>query len=553
MTLESGKYYAIPVSSGDPDFDVEFNVNPELSVITAQRLIESDKPQTPSDEIEQIKAKAKEGLASIKKGGLKGAFSFAKKMSEEYLKDDKQKLTEKKEAEFKDPMDPINAFALDTQSRVKYGLIHSLEDKTKNTNIYEFRSDSGYGVLESVGEGVFREISFSYPSHEYAEKHYENQSVGHSVHDWRREDDDLHRMRTYFLSQDKAKAETAAKLASMETIKNEYFSVDLTSTRATEKTRFSTPNLKISHKSGELSLNFLYSWFLPRKTQNGRQIQYNWDALRVRVTQGDKLIKRVVCWSNSKETDYVKSQRTNMELMNSGYIGELEAGNYELRVSIYNDEMMVYPFEVVKTVSTDAQKEVETYYSLQTPMDKFVPINYSEVDFSLEILYPVRKYVTEMGSVDCFKIRCEILGGGENWTKHNNTDEYDALFDDWKVDGRNDGDVRHTVFVRRDLGWMEENMRINTRFGVIPSEDSWTEDNRKERASMGGITSAPNGVYTAHISINGVERDQIEFEILDGKLVADKASYIQDIPIADFDFPEEHRGVLHLIKSQVQS
>lgn len=553
MSIDSGIYHAIPVVLADLEFDIEFNVDSELSVIKAQRLIEDDSPQTPADEIEQLKTKAKEGMASLKKGGLKGAFGFAKKMSEEYLKDDKQKLAEKKQAEFKDPMDPINAFALDTQSRVKYGLIHSLEDKTKNTTLYEFRSDRSYGTLESLGNGVFREISFVYPSHEYAEKHYESQHVGMHGYDWRREDGDLHHMRVYYLSQDKSKAEAAARAADIIKEKEDYFSVDLSSTRAGEKTRFSAPDLNIDHRSGELSLNFLYSWFLPRTTKNGRQIQYNWDAFRVRVTQGDKLIKRVVCWSNSIEKAYIKSQRTNMELSGAGYIGELEAGNYELRVSIYDEEMLVYPFEVNKTVSTDVQKEVETYYSLQTPMDKFVPVNYSEVDFSLDITYPLRKFVTEMGSADCFKMRCEILGGGENWTKHNNTDEYDALFDDWKVDGRNDGDTRHTIFVRRDLDWMEKGIRINTRFGVVPSEDSWTEDNRKERASMGGITPAPDGIYTAHISINGVERDQIEFEIKSGKLVADKASYLEGIPVADFDFPEEHSGVLFPIKSQEHS
>lgn len=550
MSIESGKYFAVPVSSGDPEFDVEFNVDPDLSVISAQRLTEDDKPQTPSDEIEQIKAKAKEGLASIKKGGLKGAFGFAKKMSEEYLKDDKQKLEEKEQAEFKDPMDPINAFALDTQSRVKYGLIHSLEDKSKNTDIYQFRSKTGYGVLEPLENGVFREIIFSYPSGEYAEKNYANQNVGYTVHDWRREDDELHRMRVYYLSQDKAKAEAAAKSASIATIKNDHFSVDLTSTRASEKTRFSTPDLRLDQKSGDLSLNFLYAWFLPRKTKAGRQIQYNWDALRVRVTQGDKLVKRVVCWSSSKEMDYIKSQRSSMELMGGGYIGELEAGKYELKVSIYNDEMMVYPFEVIKTVSTDLQKEVGTYYSLKTPMDNFASIKYCPIDFSLKIDYPIRQFVAEMGSVENFKIRCEIHGNGKNWTEGCIADEYDHLFDDWNG-SRHDGDMRQTVDVRDRLDWMDNNVRFGTRFGVLPAEDSWTEDNRKERASMGGITLAPDGIYTAHFSVNGVERNQVEFEVLDGKLVVDKASYPQNIPLADFDFPEEHEGLLFPVKEKV--
>lgn len=518
MKIDSGKYYAVPVSSGDPEFDIEFNVDPELRVISAQRMTEADKPQAPVDEVEQIKAKAKEGVASFKKGGLKGAFGFAKKFAEEAMKDDKQKL---EEANFKDPMDPIHAFALDTQSRVKYEPIHSLEDKDKDTNLFQFRSDSGYGVLELLGNNVFREVSFSYPAHEYAEKHYENQHVGHSVHDWRREDDVLHRMRIYYLSQDKSKAEVAAKSASMETIKKDYFSVDLASTRASEKTRFSTPDLRIDKKSGDLSLSSLYAWFLPRKTQQGRQIQYNWDALRVRVTQGDKLIKRVVCWSSSKEMDYIKSQRTCMELMNGGYIGELSAGMYELRISIYNDEMMVYPFEVIKTVSTDNRTAVETYYTLKTSADIFSKIKYTDESFDLDIHYPLSHLVTEMGSVEEFEVACKIMRDGKSWP------DYDVS----EFDGSN---MQSTVTVRNQPNWASEPTLLQVPFG--------------SQAEYRGREAVPNGTYTAHISIDGIEKDQINFEVEDGKLVTDNVSYPVELPLADFDFPEEHNGHLFPLK-----
>ena len=73
----------------------------------------------------------------------------------------------------------------------------------------------------------------------------------------------------------------------------------------------------------------------------------------------------------SKEIDYIKSQRTNMELMNGGYIGELEAGKYEFPVAIYNEEVMEYPFEIIKTVSTDNRTAVESYYTLKIPKDDF--------------------------------------------------------------------------------------------------------------------------------------------------------------------------------------
>ncbi|MEH6448165.1 MAG: hypothetical protein V7765_05805 [Oleispira sp.] len=517
MSIASGKYFAVPVSSTDPEFDIEFIVDPEYRIFSAQRMTEDDKPQAPVDEIEQIKAKAKEGMASFKKGGLKGAFGFAKKLAEETMKDDKQKLEEAKEANFKDPMDPIHAFALDTQSGVSYEPIHSLEDKHKDTNLFQFRSDSGYGVLEPLENGVLREISFSYPSHEYAEKKYENQHVGHSVHDWRREDDVLHHMRVYYLSQDKSKADAAAKAASMATIKNDHFSVDLTSTRAAEKTRFRAPDLRIDKKSGDVSLTALYAWFLPRKTQQGRQIQYNWDALRVRVTQGDTLVKRIVCWSSSKEMDYIKSQCTSMELMNGGYIGELEAGKYELRLSIYNDEMMVYPFEVIKTVSTDNRTAVETYYTLKTPADNFAKLKYTDESFQLDIEYPLCQLVTEMGSVEEFEVVCKIMRDGKTWP-------------DYEVSEFDGSNMQTTITVRNQPNWASEPTRLQIPFG--------------SQAEYRGRESVPNGTYTAHISIDGTEKDQIVFEIKDGTLVTDNVSFPTELALADFDFPEEHNGHL---------
>ena len=55
-----------------------------------------------------------------------------------------------------------------------------------------------------------------------------------------------------------------------------------------------------------------------------------------------------------------------------------------------------------------------------------------------------------------------------------------------------------------------------------------------------GREAVPNGVYTLHISIDGEEKDQIDFEIKDGKLSTQAVVYPAELAIADFDFPEEH-------------
>lgn len=521
MSPESGKYYAVPVCSQDPEFEIEFDVKPDLRVIGAQRLTEADAPQETADELEALKSQVKEGIAGIKKGGLKGALSFAKKLAVESMKDDKQKAEEKKAAAYKDPMDPVNAFALDLKARVQYEPIHSLEDKHKDTELFQFRSDTGYGVLEKIDDGLFREIIFTYPSYEYAEKHYPEQNVGHSVPDWRREDDQLHRMRVYYLSSDKNKAEEKARSADLNREKDKHFSVNRASTRAGEKTRFSAPDLRIHPKSGELSLNFLYAWFLPRATQAGRQIQYNWDALRVRITQGDKLIKRIVCWSNSKEMDYIKSQRTSMELMGGGYIGELPEGKYVLQVSVYNDEIMSYPFEVIKTVSTDNRTEVETYYSLKTPVDDFAKFTYCNESFQLDVAYPLKGLISELGSSEKTEVSCIIMRDGKTWP------DYEVS----EFDGSNMSDE---ISIRNNPGWAEGRCRLQIPFGSSPVSRE--------------CKAVPDGVYTLHINVDGKETDQIDFEVKEGALTTDSVSFPADLPLADFDFPDEHYAHLFPLK-----
>lgn len=526
MSVESGKYYAIPVQSTDAEFEIDFAVNPELTVITAQRLTEDDAPQTPADEIEQLKSKAKEGIASLKKGGLKGAFGFAKKLAEESMKDDKQKLEEKKAAEFKDPMDPVNAFAHDLKSRVKYEPIHSLSDKNKNTELLQFRSDTGYGVLIPQGDGVLQEISFTYPSHEYAEKKYPEQNVGHSVPDWRREDDLLHKMRIHYLSKDKSKAEAAARAADFSKEQSEYFDVDLSSTRSGEKTRFSAPRLKLDPRTGELTLYSLNAWYLPTKTQAGRQVQYNWDALRITITQGDKLVRRAVCWSSSKGHEYIKSLNNQMELMNGGYLGEFKEGQYEFRVSVYNQELMVYPFEVKRIDSTDTRSDPATYYVLDTPRDHFVETEYNkEENYILYFKYPARTLAEKYGSEEKVKIECELLQNGKNWLPYELSEsEADSMFDEFEI--------------RNNVRWLLQEPRLGVPFGIPPARGARNRE----------YTPPAEGKYTIVICVNGNEESRFDIEITDeGETLRMDESTFPDLPVADFEFTEEHDGPLFRI------
>jgi len=526
MSLESGRYHAIPVQSEDPGFELDVDFDPELRVITAQRISLSV-PVEPESEIDALKNQVKDGIAEVKKGGWKSALKLAKKFVDDSMKDEREKRAEQQAVEYKDPMDPVNAFALPDAARVQYEPITLMEDKHKDSENYQFRTDSSYGVLIPLGDGVFKEINFVYPSHEYAEKHYPEQHVGHSVPNWRREDDVLHKMRIHFLSKDKEKAEAAAKATNMTQEKSEYFDVDLSSTRAGEKTRFSAPNFSFDARTGDMSLNFLKAWYLPTKTKAGRQIQYNWDALRIRITQGDKLICRRVCWSSNKGHEYMKSLNNQMELMGGGYLGELKEGCYEFRVSVYNDELLVYPFEIKRIDSTDTRSEPGTYYVLHTPQKEFVKAEYNKSEnFTFDFEYPASTLAERYGSEEKIKLECELLKDGESWLPYDISD-FDASY-------------MHDEFeVRNNVRWTRLEPKISVPFGTPPATGSRNRE----------YTPPPAGKYTFLISVNGNEQSRIDVEIDgDGETLAMDSSAYPDLPIADFEFIEEHGG--QLIKIQ---
>lgn len=524
MSVESGKYYAVPVQDNDPAFELDVDFKPDLRVITAQRI--SLSAGEPVNEIDAIKGQVKDSIAEVKKGGWKSALNLAKKFVEDSMKDEREKRAERDAANYKDPMDPKNAFAFPDASQVKYEPIHLMEDKNKDSDLFQFRTDSSYGVLMPLEDGVFREISFSFPSHEYAEKHYPEQHVGHSVTNWRREDDLLHKMRIHYLSKDKTKAEAAARAADFSKEKSEYFEVDMSSTRAGEKTRFSAPRLKLDPRTGELSLNFLSAWYLPTKTKAGRQIQYNWDALRITITQGDKLIRRKVCWSSNKGHEYIKSLNNQMELMDGGYLGEFTEGQYEFRVSVYNEELMVYPFEVKRIDSTDTRTDPATYYVLDTPRDKFVETEYNKGEnYLLYFKYPARTLAEKYGSEEKVKIECEVLKDGKSWLPYDLSEsEADSMFDDFEI--------------RNNIRWLLLEPRLGVPFGIPPAKGSRNRE----------YTAPEEGKYTIVISINGNEESRFDVEITDeGETLRMDESTFPDLPIADFEFTEEHDGPLFRI------
>ncbi|RLV58140.1 hypothetical protein D5018_18875 [Parashewanella curva] len=513
--IDTGKYYAAPVQADDPAFEIEMMRNNSSEGFTGQRhSVTASQPQSETD---QLKSKVKSAIDEIKKDGFKAAIRLFNNFYEEFNMDEREQRAKKEAAAYRDPMDPNNAFALNETDKIIYEPVYLLENKDKNTDYFQFRTKTAYGVLQRISDGLWREVSFAFPSHAYAEKHYPLEMIqGESNANWRREDCDLHKMRVHYLSLDKTKANAAAAMHSLKDVQAEWFAVDKSSTRNNEQTRFSEPRFHVNGKSGTVTLSHVYAWFLPRLTQSGRQIQYNWDALRIRIMQGDKLINRFISWTSEVGSEAIKSQRTGMALSDGGYIGDLEEGQYQLSISIYDEEVFNYPFEVVKTVSNDLQNSVKQYYTIRTPRDDYANVILNNQSWDLDVYYPAVRLLDKCGSLEKFELAIAAEQNGKPWMGY-----------EWNEFEK--GGLINEITVREKANWAQGRIKLSIPVGSHPT------DYLREQALFGDVT--------LHILLDGEKFDEITLNIGEKGFVKPQDVKINH-PLADIDFPDLHDGQL---------
>lgn len=514
MVLESGKYYAASVEA-DEAFQLDIEAGSSSDGFVAQRISLNQAEQL--SDVDAAKKAVNDGIAEVKKGGLKAAFGIAKKFLTEMNMDEREKRAKKEKEEYRDPMKAENAFALDDVSKVRYEPVYSLENKNDDLDYFQFRTDSSYGVLQSMGDGLYREVSFYFPSFQYAENVTPLEIIqGSSNENWRREDDRLHKMRVHYLSKNENQAKSAAVSDSLSDVRREWFDIDFSSSRDQEKLRFSEPRFNLNTKNGEVSLYDISAWFLPRMTNSGRQIQYNWDALRVSVTQGDKLVRRFVSWSAEKGHEVIRSQRTSMALSDGGYIGELAEGSYQLRVSIYDNEVFCYPFEMIKTRSEDKHNSVGHCFNIRTPKDNYANVIMDTESWDLNVFYPAVRLLEKCSGMEKFDLNIRALQDGKEWQGYE-WNEYEK------------GGLTYDQVVRDKSSWADQRLKLS-----IPSGSHPTYHERKQAAK---------GEFVLQFSIDGEVVDSLSLNINDSGNVDPQPVDI-DQPLADIDFSDEHGGLL---------
>lgn len=513
--MKSGKYFAVSVEKQDPTLELTLNVDLENERADGVRQYPSlQKPKPGSNE--ELAQKFSGVLNPIKQKQWKKAAAEAVNVLKQLIAESVGQKEESTSQTEVDPLDPQEAFAPVAINKISYEIVESLSKKHTSLDYYHFRSENVYGFLIPLENGAIKEVSFIFPSSEYTAHHSPGCELNLSSANWRREDHQLHKMQVHYLAQD---LDTAKKLAASSTLSQEikeYFEVDFSTSRAQLKTLFSAPKLRISPQTGEVTLYHLQAWYLPTFRKNGLQIQYNWDALRISIMQGDKLIKRKICWSKSSGP-YIQSVGTQFELMDGGYIGELDAGQYQFKVHLYGDEVFNYPFEVVQVVSEDMLSEPGSYYSLRTPKHDYARLEYIPANIEIDCHYPLARLMERCKSLESFNMTTHLSKNGEKWPA-------------WEWDTYEQGGHERDAVVRNKPKWTQNELKFQLMFANSPKDGA-------------GRKAAEDGNYSVHFCIDGEEVDRISFTIQDARLIGQFAMAVDEI--ADFELPSEHEGYLH--------
>lgn len=522
MSLNTGNYHAAPVSKDGLAFELEIN-NAGMTSIDAVRKLPSAAPETAKDELDALK----ESVADIKKAGWGGMKKLMKKAVESAVSEISDAVDEAAGKQKAEPqaaaapnmLDPVHAYAYPEEEGFAYQAISSTTDKEKNTDSYQFRSKRLYGVLTPVGNGVFQEISFCYANDEYMDKfHAVENIIGASVQDWRREDPKLHKMRVHYISQNKNDAEQYAKEANLEAILNDYFAIDFNSSRDKQAPRINFPDIELDPRSGALTLDRLHAWYLPIKTKGGREIQYGWDALRVSLYKGEELIRRQIVMCVNKGRYYINTTHNQFDVMDGGYFAEIDAGDYELRVSIYDEVIANYAFQVECVTSSDSQSEPPEYLVARLPIDDYIQIEQRD-PLSLHCHYSMKHLLPQYASAEEFSISAYITKDGK-------------YFPEWDKDRSylNDAD---TIDIRNKPKWSQDRQIFSFAF--------------VDRPSSRDQLTAEDGDYCVNIEVNGEVVGQAEFSVKDAKLLPGKLLSEAFIP-SEFAYPQAENGHFYPLK-----
>lgn len=134
--------------------------------------------------------------------------------------------------------------------------------------------------------------------------------------------------------------------------------------------------LELDIENGELTLPYgTVVYYMPNKTIEGRNINYNWNALQITLSKDGQVIKTKAATRGHRNGKWLEKVRNQFDLSYRSF-GKLKPGKYQLSYHIYdNAPFFTSNFEVYTMDNPDMNAEASTLYLLKGDYDNFVVID----------------------------------------------------------------------------------------------------------------------------------------------------------------------------------
>ncbi|MDY8138452.1 hypothetical protein [Aquimarina sp. 2201CG5-10] len=219
-----------------------------------------------------------------------------------------------------------------------------------------------YGFVYPIGDGLYKEVVFTKDP---------------SVHNFLK-DENPATASVYIMGTDKEAVKAkAASLNADEELKKFYtpdYSTGRLKNPAVSFHSYNGRNFDIDPENGTIDLLQSTVYYLPSKTIEGRNIQYNWSAFNLKLFKDGKLVHKVIGQKGHRNGRWLEKVKNTFDMY--GSFERVTPGKYQLTYSIYdNDPFFTIDFEVYTHANPDINHEIGTVYTMKGPWDENLSID----------------------------------------------------------------------------------------------------------------------------------------------------------------------------------
>lgn len=251
----------------------------------------------------------------------------------------------------------------DLEGEFDYTLVADNTDDGVYTEGYKY--DEGvYGFVYPIGEGLFKEVVFTKKFPESGARFFKNEDPTCAS--------------VYIMGADKEAVKAkAASLNAADELKK-YYTPDYSTGRlknpAVSFDSYAGQNFSLDPENGTISLSQTTLYYLPSKTIEGRNIQYNWSAFKLKILKDGKLVHAVQGSKGHRNERWLEKVKNTFDM--DGLFERLTPGKYQMAYTIYDDEpFFVADFEIYTHQNADINHELGTVYNMKGPWDETMLIN----------------------------------------------------------------------------------------------------------------------------------------------------------------------------------